>query len=70
MPPCKSSRPDDSEKVLLFGLAVFKVELLAAEVGSKFKKKNDGKAASKKKTRPQFLDFGPEIESADGNHTY
>ena len=36
------------------GLAVFKVELLAAEVGSKFKKKIDGKAVSKKKTRPQF----------------
>ena len=31
------------------GLAVFKVELLAAEVGSKFKKKIDGKAALKKK---------------------
>ena len=31
------------------GLAVFKVELLAAEVGSKFKKKIDGKAAFKKK---------------------
>ena len=41
------------------GLAVFKVEfnsaaiILAAEVGSKFKK-NDGKAALKKKTRPQL----------------
>ena len=42
------------------GLAVFKVELLAAKVGSKFKK-NGGKAVSKKKSRPQFLDFGPEI---------
>ena len=31
------------------GLAVFKVELLAAKVGSKFKKKIDGKAAFKKK---------------------
>ena len=36
------------------GLAVFKVEGLAAEVGSKFKKKIDGKAVLKKKTRPQF----------------
>ena len=44
--------------MVLFGLAVFKVELLAAEVGSKLKKKIDGKAALKKKTRPQFLDFG------------
>ena len=36
------------------GLAVFEVELLAAEDESKFKKKIDGKAVSKKKTRPQF----------------
>ena len=37
-----------------WGLAVFKVELLAVKVGSKIKKKIDGKAALKKKTRPQF----------------
>ena len=37
--PCKSLRPKDSENVVLFCLAVLKVELLAAEVGSKFKKK-------------------------------
>ena len=36
------------------GLAVFEVELLAVEVGSKIKKKIDGKAVLKKKTRPQF----------------
>ena len=42
------------------GLAVFKVELLAAEVGSKFKKKIDGKAASKKKRHGHNFDFfGP-----------
>ena len=39
------------------GLAVFKVELLAPEVRSKFKKKIDGNAVSKKKSRPQFLEF-------------
>ena len=39
------------------GLAVFKVELLAAEVGSKFKKKIDGKAASKKKDTATILIF-------------
>ena len=43
------------------GLAVFKVELLAAEVGSNFKKKKQGEEVSKKKSRPQFLDFGSEI---------
>ena len=37
------------------GLAVFKVELLAAEVGSKFKKKIDGKAALKKKDTCLFF---------------
>ena len=40
------------------GLAVFKVELLAVEVGSNFNnKKNDRKAVLKKKSRPQFLEF-------------
>ena len=39
------------------GLAVFKVELLAAEVGSKFKKKIDGKAALKKKDTATILIF-------------
>ena len=43
------------------GLAVFKVELLATEVGSKFKKKINVKEVLQKKTRPQFLDFDPEI---------
>ena len=36
------------------GLAVFEVELLAAEVGSKFKKKIDGKAALKKRHGHNF----------------
>ena len=40
-------------------LAVFEVELFAAEVGSKFKKKNDGKAASKKRDTPTILIFEP-----------
>ena len=52
------------------GLAVFKVELLAPEVGSNFKKKNDGKAVLKKKSRPQFLDFNPEIESRPQKYIY
>ena len=47
-----------------WGLAVFKVELLAAEVGSKFKKKIDGKAASKKRDTATILIFSPAIESA------
>ena len=37
------------------GLAVFKVELLAVEVGSKIKKKIDGKAALKKKDTATIL---------------
>ena len=40
-----------------WGLAVFEVELLAAEVGSKFKKKIDGKAALKKKDTATILIF-------------
>ena len=43
------------------GLAVFKVELLAPEVGSNFKKRKWWKGGVKKKSRPQFLDFGSEI---------
>ena len=43
------------------GLAVFKVEFLAPEVGSNFKKKIVGNAVLKKKSRPQFLDFASEI---------
>ena len=39
------------------GLAVFKVELLAAKVGSKFKKKIDGKEVSKKKDTATILIF-------------
>ena len=39
------------------GLAVFKVELLAVEVGSKIKKKIDGKAALKKKDTATILIF-------------
>ena len=49
-----------------WGLAVFKVELLAAEVESKFKKKNDGKAVLKKITLGQFLFFGDETNSRCG----
>ena len=41
------------------GLAVFKVELLAVEVGSKIKKKIDGKAALKKKDTATILIFEP-----------
>ena len=37
-----------------WGLAVFKVELLAVEVGSKIKKKIDGKAALKKRHGHNF----------------
>ena len=33
-----------------------------------FEKKLDGKGAVKKKTRPQFCDLGPEIESAHKKH--
>ena len=51
------------------GLAVFKVKLLAPEVGSNLKK-NGGKAVSKKKSQPQFLDFGPEIESRPQKYIY
>ena len=39
------------------GLADFKVELLAVEVGSKIKKKIDGKAALKKKDTATILIF-------------
>ena len=47
------------------GLAVFKVELLAPEVGSKFKKKFDGNAVSKKiKTATIFGIFkNPRVRS-------
>ena len=41
------------------GLAVFKVELLAVEVGSKIKKKIDGKAVFKKKDTATILIFEP-----------
>ena len=41
------------------GLAVFKVELLAVKVGSKIKKKIDGKAVSKKRHGHNFDFFGP-----------
>ena len=40
-----------------WGLAVFKVELLAVEVGSKINKKIDGKAALKKKDTATILMF-------------
>ena len=43
------------------GLEVFKVELLAPEVGSNFKKKIVVNAVLKQKSRPQFLDFASEI---------
>ena len=39
------------------GLAVFKVELLAAEVGSKLKKKIDGNAVFKKKVTATIFGF-------------
>ena len=44
-------------------LAVFKVELLDLKVRSIPKKNPAKKTMSEKKTRPQFLEFGPEIES-------
>ena len=40
------------------GLAVFKVKLLKS---GQISKKNGGKAVSKKKSQPQFLDFASEI---------
>ena len=46
------------------GLTVFKVELLTAEVGSKFNKKNDGKVVSKKDTATIFGIFtNPRVTS-------
>ena len=39
------------------GLAVFKVELLAVEVGSNFKKKNDIKVVLKKKVTDTIFGF-------------
>ena len=51
----KADYPRIPKMWYFLGLAVFKVELLAPEVGSNFKKKNDGNAVSKKKSRPQFL---------------
>ena len=39
------------------GLAVFKVELLAPEVGSNFKKKIDGNAVFKKKVTATIFGF-------------
>ena len=47
------------------GLAVFKVGLLAAEVGSKFKKKIDGKAVSFFRTPLIFGDGGKISKSVD-----
>ena len=52
------------------GLAVFEVDLLAAEVGSKFKKKMVERRCQKKKSRPQFLDFDSVIESRPQKYIY
>ena len=41
------------------GLAVFKVELLAPEVGSKFKKKTKAKRCQKNKHGQNFIFFTP-----------
>ena len=54
---CESLRPELSENVVLFVLAVFKVELLALKVRSNSKKKSRQRTMSQKKDTATILIF-------------
>ena len=59
--PWESLRPKDSENVVLFVSSRFKSGVIGSWSQVKILKKIDGNAVSKKKSRPQFLDFWSEI---------
>ena len=71
--PCESSRPDDSENVVLFERATFLTGVIAAQsrnMPAKLKASPQIGGVKKKKSRPQFLDLDSEIESRPQKYIY